>query len=342
MLWKKAPKKPFNPDEHRMTFGEHLEELRSRMIYALIGLTIASVFCWFFKTPILQIMMHPVQVVLTHMGQPPMLQALSPVDPFLVALKLAILVGLLISAPWILYQAWEFVGVGLYEKERRFVKLFLPASVILFYLGVFFLLRLALPIVINFFAGFSTNWPMGNLEPTWLERTLLSVNGEPASSQPAVQPAPLDIPILTAPPTNAAPGDSWFNPDTNEWCVRTSDGDFVLPLRKREGDSGVINQYSIRDYVSLVLLLSLSFGIAFQTPIVVVFLAFTGLVSLRAMTRARRFIYFGVFVVAAFLTPPDVVSQILLAIPMILLFELGLFAGKRVLRDRQPSAPAGG
>ena len=77
-------------------------------------------------------------------------------------------------------------------------------------------------------------------------------------------------------------------------------------------------------YVSMVLSFALGFGIGFQTPLVVIFLAVSGLVSVSQLRRVRKFIVVGVLTMAAILTPPDWQSQILLALPMLGLYELGL------------------
>lgn len=323
-----------------MTFGEHLEELRLRMIHGLVGVVAAGVLCWIFKKPLLLFIIRPVQVVLREHGQQPMMVALSPADSFIVALKIAVIGGLLVSAPWILYQAWKFIGVGLYSHERKFVRMFLPASIVLFYTGVLFLFKIVLPIVVNFFVTFSNNWPMGDLEPTTFERWILGISKETADSQPTTRPTPTTMPFLTDPPEKPQPGDLWYNPSTGELCLQTKRGLFVTTLRKSVGSTGVYNQYSIRDYVSLILILSLAFGIAFQMPIVVVFLAISGLVSVTAMRKARRYVIFGTVVIAAVLTPPDVVSQIMLAIPMAILYEVGLIVSSIMIRKREKTASA--
>ena len=86
----------------------------------------------------------------------------------------------------------------------------------------------------------------------------------------------------------------------------------------------VAPNWTFQKYVSFVTILMLVFGVAFQTPIAIFFLNKTGLVSLQTLSRSRKFVLLGVFVVAAMATPPDVISQITLAVPLYLLFELGI------------------
>jgi sec-independent protein translocase protein TatC len=91
-------------------------------------------------------------------------------------------------------------------------------------------------------------------------------------------------------------------------------GDFV----------GVEANWTLQKYVSFVTMLMLVFGLGFQTPIAIFFLNRTGLVSIQAFKRSRKYVLLGVFIVAAMATPPDVISQITLAIPLYALFELGI------------------
>ncbi len=87
----------------------------------------------------------------------------------------------------------------------------------------------------------------------------------------------------------------------------------------------IVAMPAVREYLSLVLKLLFAFGVSFQIPIAMLALARLDLVSVEAMAASRRFVVVWVFVIAAVLTPPDVVSQMLLAVPMLLLYELGLW-----------------
>ncbi|HLB15558.1 MAG TPA: twin-arginine translocase subunit TatC [Burkholderiales bacterium] len=88
----------------------------------------------------------------------------------------------------------------------------------------------------------------------------------------------------------------------------------------------------IEAYFSFVLTMFLAFGVTFEIPVVVVVLARAGIVSVEQMKAARPYVIVGAFVIAAIVTPPDVVSQLLLAIPMCLLYEVGLVFGRFVAR----------
>ena len=97
---------------------------------------------------------------------------------------------------------------------------------------------------------------------------------------------------------------------------------FLVGFNERILD--VRSQFTFQHYISFVSQLMLVFGVAFQTPIAIFFLNRTGLVSLEALRRSRKFVLLAIFVVAALATPPDVISQITLAIPLYALFELGI------------------
>jgi sec-independent protein translocase protein TatC len=88
----------------------------------------------------------------------------------------------------------------------------------------------------------------------------------------------------------------------------------------------------IEAYFSFVLTMFLAFGVTFEIPVVVVVLARAGIVSLEQLKQARPYMIVGAFVVAAVVTPPDVISQILLAVPMWLLYELGIFVARFVVK----------
>jgi len=90
----------------------------------------------------------------------------------------------------------------------------------------------------------------------------------------------------------------------------------------------------ITNYLDLVLLLFFAFGVAFETPVATVLLAATGIVRVETMTKNRGYVILGIFVIAAFLTPPDALSQTAMAIPMWLLYEIGIVMSRILLREK--------
>ncbi|MBN2136844.1 MAG: twin-arginine translocase subunit TatC [Sedimentisphaerales bacterium] len=101
---------------------------------------------------------------------------------------------------------------------------------------------------------------------------------------------------------------------------------------------GVNSYFTFQNYISFVTLLMLVFGVAFQTPIAIFILTKSGLVSVDTLCRIRKYVILGVFVVAAVATPPDVISQITLAIPLYFLYELGILLSRFGGRKKEDSA----
>jgi|SRR5690606_9116833 len=104
------------------------------------------------------------------------------------------------------------------------------------------------------------------------------------------------------------------------------------------GPEGVAFTPEISEYLNFVLLLFLAFGIAFEVPVATVLLALTGLVRIETMAKNRGYVVLGIFVVAAFLTPADAISQSLMAVPMWLLYELGILLSRLLLKQRMERA----
>lgn len=96
----------------------------------------------------------------------------------------------------------------------------------------------------------------------------------------------------------------------------------------------VTNMPEINEYLSFILTIFFAFGLAFEVPIATVMLVWSGLVSVKTLSAGRAYIFLGAFVVGMFLTPPDVMSQTLLAVPMYLLYEAGLFMSRLLLPQK--------
>ena len=95
-------------------------------------------------------------------------------------------------------------------------------------------------------------------------------------------------------------------------------------VKFNEGVLDARSNFTFADYISFITMLMLIFGVAFQTPIAIFFLNKTGLVSIQGLRKSRKFVLLGIFIVAAMATPPDVISQVTLGIPLYILFELGI------------------
>ena len=130
-----------------MTLGEHLEELRLRIILALIGLAAGMVVGLVFGNNILHYLRQPYEQIYASAE----LVALKPAEGFSCYLRVSLLAGLVLSSPWMFYQFWMFVSAGLYPRERRYVLFAVPFSSVLFIGGAAFFLKVASVPVLKFF-----------------------------------------------------------------------------------------------------------------------------------------------------------------------------------------------
>jgi sec-independent protein translocase protein TatC len=175
--------------------------------------------------------------------------------PFLVPMKVTLLIAFIIALPWVFYQVWAFVAPGLYAHEKRLVLPLVISSSLLFVAGVAFCYFFVFGRVFHFIASFSPN----------------------------------SIAVM---------------PD-------------------------------IENYLDFVMSMCLAFGATFEVPVVVVILVRMGIVSVEKLRSIRPYAIVGAFVIAAVVTPPDAVSQLALAVPMCLLFELGLIMAPIFVRATQ-------
>jgi len=125
-----------------MTFGEHIEEFRKRLIYILLGLAISIIICLVSGPKIVAYLRTPYMSIISSEGLDLHLQSLAASDGFITYVQVSILAGLFIAAPWTFYQLWLFVAAGLHPAEKQLVKFAAPTSARLFVSGGFFLLRL--------------------------------------------------------------------------------------------------------------------------------------------------------------------------------------------------------
>jgi sec-independent protein translocase protein TatC len=236
------------------TFISHLVELRDRLVRAAIGVAIvcAGLLLWPGPARIYDFLAAP---MLASLPAGAKMIATGVTAPFLVPMKITLVLALIVALPWVFYQAWAFVAPGLYAHEKRLVLPLVISSSILFMLGVAFCYFLVFGRVFHFITEF----------------------------------APSSIAVM---------------PD-------------------------------VENYLDFVMSMCLAFGAAFEVPVVVVILVRMGLVSVDKFRSMRRYAVVVAFVVSAIVTPPDAVSMLALAIPMCLLFELGLLLAPVFVRVSQ-------
>ena len=236
------------------TFISHLVELRDRLVKASIGIAIvcAALMAWPGPSQIYDLIAAPMIASL-----PPgsTMIATGVISPFLVPMKVTLLLSFILALPWVFYQAWAFIAPGLYAHEKRLVMPLVISSSLLFIGGVAFCYFFVFGRVFHFISAFA--------------------------------------------PTSIA-----VTPD-------------------------------IENYLDFVMSMCLAFGASFEVPVVVVILVRMGIVPIEKLREVRSYVIVGAFVISAIVTPPDVVSQLALAIPMWLLFELGLLAAPIFVRATQ-------
>ena len=230
-------------EEKAMTIVEHLEELRKAVVVSIITvLTSTMVIFFFFRDALFMVAIKP----LAEYGIPVVF--IGPTEALFSKLKISIVAGLFVSLPVVLWRIWSFVVPALHSNERRYVYLLVPASLLLFLLGVSF--------------GYFTVLQIAT-------KYLLVVAGE-----------------------------------------------------------GLEPMITVSKYVSFLISFLLPFGLIFELPLIVFFLTRIGLVNHTFLARNRRYAILITFILAAVLTPPDVVSQILLAVPMVLLYEISILISR--------------
>ncbi|MEM1424475.1 MAG: twin-arginine translocase subunit TatC [Planctomycetota bacterium] len=296
-----------------MSFGDHLDELRRRIVLVLVAIVPLFVGAMFVSSGVLEFLLEPLRDALQRGGQPQSILATSPLEPFIAYLKVAFVLTLLVGTPWVLLQAWLFVAPGLYLRERRFVYFLIPLSTALTSLGMVFLYKVLLPISLYFLITFNAaliDRPTGEAEV-------------PADA------AIVTLPLLDGAPAPSAieggavpPGSVYYNERTGQVQFVRPDGSVgTIPVR---GEGLIAQEYRLGEYVGLVFTLAIVFALASQLPVVMLLLSWVGLLEVGFASRYRRHVGFGCAVAGAVLTPQDPISMVAMGAALYLLYEFGL------------------
>lgn len=224
-------------DQEKLVY--HLSELRKTFLKIIVCLIILFPLGYFSAPYVIDFI-----TKWSFSYQNTQLSYFSPMEVFLVDLKVGFVLAFTIGFPYIVYQIWKFILPALYDKEKKFLKTAVYSSSFLFMLGVVMCVAFVLPLIIKFSMSFATE----QIKPVLGISNFLGLSG---------------------------------------WLM-------------------------------------LAFGLMFQFPIAIYFLVRFDILSLESLKNKRPYVIVILLFVAAILTPPDIISQLLLFIPTYLLFELGI------------------
>src|SRR5579864_7953582 len=137
-----------------MGFLDHLEELRKRIINSIVAVAVGCAACWGFRERIYDFMQRPIIDVLTKHHLPNKLVYLNPTEPFNLYMKIALMGGLFLTSPYVLYQVWMFISPGLYRNEKKYVVPFMVSTIALFIAGGYFGYKVVYPQALGFLVHF--------------------------------------------------------------------------------------------------------------------------------------------------------------------------------------------
>ncbi|MGH9356812.1 MAG: twin-arginine translocase subunit TatC [Terriglobia bacterium] len=151
-----------------MSFLEHLEELRQRLMHCIIALVVASGVCFYFSDRIYGFLAAPLTDALNKLHLANKLVYTNPVDPFNLYIKLSVVGGLFLACPYILWQVWLFISPGLYRHEKRYIWPFVTLTSGLFFAGGAFAYKIAFPAALEFLLAFGHRFqPMVTINEYW-------------------------------------------------------------------------------------------------------------------------------------------------------------------------------
>ncbi len=325
-----------------MGFGDHLDELRKRVFFALLGIAIAVAICLYFDQKIIDFLYGPYLMALRYSGYSVQMFFRKPAGGFISYLMTGVKAGVVLAAPWIIYQVWAFVAVGLYPRERKAVYRYIAPSIGFFMAGVLFFFILVLPIMLKFFMQFNNTVKVPPAQPTMLEQWIFGKAATTADVMrfpPGDKIKPLEIPIARSDPTKFPPHEAvlWYNASDMELKMHV--GSMTLQISKQPAGVLFAPLPMWGDYLSFVTIMCLIFGISFEVPMVMLVLSKLGIVPAAKFRRMWRVAVLVLAVASVVLAPtPDVVTFSTIFVPLVALYVLGLILAALGSRSRQTPA----
>ncbi|GHC45989.1 twin-arginine translocase subunit TatC [Neogemmobacter tilapiae] len=250
-------------DDSSAPLIEHLAELRTRIIYAVLAFMACFVIGYIYATPIFDILSKPMCEALAKRDQACQLVLIKPQEGFFVAIRISMWGGFMLAFPIIAFQLWRFVAPGLYRSEKAAFLPFLLASPIMFIAGAAFAYFVILPFAFDFFLSFQS----------------------------------------------------------------VADGSETAP-------AGVVFQGSMEEYLSVTMQFVLAFGLCFQMPVLLTLMGRAGIISAAGLRSVRKYAVVAILTIAAIVTPPDIMSQMILFAAIYPLFEISILLIARFERQR--------
>ena len=149
-----SPRQILQDQMASMSFLDHLEELRKRIIWSFVFIAAGFGVCWNYHEWLFGLMQQPIFAALKAHKLEQTLVYLNPTDPFNMYLKVALIGGIFVASPFVLYQVWAFIAPGLYRHEKRYVMPFMASTILLFLCGGVFGYRIVYPAALDFLIGF--------------------------------------------------------------------------------------------------------------------------------------------------------------------------------------------
>ncbi|MFT4959763.1 MAG: sec-independent protein translocase protein TatC [Paracoccaceae bacterium] len=268
-------------DDSSAPLVEHLAELRTRLIRAVMAFIVGIIICFTFGSQILDFLLIPIEASMRSLGDhDPMMQYTAPQEYFFTLIRISMVGGFMLAFPVIGYQLWRFVAPGLYRNERGAFLPFMIASPVMFLIGAAFAHLFVVPLAMSFFLGFADL-------PSFMAALVADENGMSDVSKSGI--------------------DIIFNGKVNET-------------------------------LDITLKMIMAFGLCFQLPVLLTLMGKAGLASSRGLRNTRKYAVVAILLVAALVTPPDVITQMILFTVVYGLYEISIALVAYVERQKDVAA----